>query len=89
MYVPTTCIYFTITVFFVIQKNVKCKLVKVHCDRYAFNLKISIPFLCDDSYIHIQCIYKYLQGHVLLYQKDKNKMAAVYLWLIENKSLQI
>lgn len=71
-------------------ENVKCKLVEVHCDKYAFNLKNQHPFSVMMSYIHIQYIYKYLLGHVLLYQNSKwQKMAAVCLWLIENKSLQM
>lgn len=69
----------------------KCKLVEVHCDRYAFILKNKYlaSFFCDDdSYIHIQCIYKYLSGHVLQYQNSKRqKMTAVCLLL--NKSLQM
>lgn len=64
--------------------------MEVHCDKYAFNWTNQHPFSVMMSYIHKQYISKYLLGHALLYQNSKRqKMAAVCLWLIENKNLQM
>ena len=66
--------------------------MEVHCDRYAFNLKNQHPFSVMMTVIYIYNayinIYKGMY-YCIKIQKDKNKMAAVCLWLIENKSLQI
>lgn len=67
--------------------------MEVHCDQYAFNLekeKISASSFCDDdSYIFsaYMNIYKGMT-YCIKTQKGK-KMAAVCLWLIENKSIQM
>lgn len=71
-------------------EKVKCKLVKVHCDRYAFNLKNQHPFSVMMTVIYIYNAYiNIYKGMYYCIKIQKEKMAAVCLWLIENKNLQM
>lgn len=51
--VAAVCVRLTDTVYFELGR---CKLVEVHCDRYAFNLKYQPPFSVMMSYRNIQRI---------------------------------
>lgn len=62
-------------------ENVKCKLVEVHCDRYAFNLKNQHPFSVIMTVIYIYNayinIYKGMY-YCIKIQKDKKWLQCVY-----------
>lgn len=67
--------------------------MEVHCDQYAFNLEkeqISASSFCDDdSYIFSAYMNIYKGMTYCIKTKKGKKMAAVCLWLIENKSIQM
>lgn len=83
------CMYLQRVMYLFHCHRVKCKLVEVHCDRYAFHLNISIPFVWWwQLYTYTMHIQISTRACITVSTIKTTKPTWLQcLWLIENKSL--